>query len=180
MNRSERIRALINRLARLDAAQTWDGALNPAQRSALDYLGQANRFSRSPSHVAEYLGATRGTISQTLKALLRKGFVSEERSAADKRSISYQLTDAGRQLADANSLLSTALVGRAEDELARMETFLRDLLGTAIRANQSKPFGICHTCRYFKPQQSGGYCALLQVELAAAETQQICHEHEAA
>ncbi len=180
MTRSERIRALINRLGRLDAAENRDGALNPAQRNALDYLSHANRFSRSPSHVADYLGATRGTISQTLKALLRKGFISEERSESDKRSIAYQLTGTGRAMAGRTSLLSTVLDETPDDELASMEASLRHLLGEAVRANQSKPFGICHTCRHFKPQQTGGYCNLLLVELLPAETQQICHEHEPA
>ncbi len=180
MMQTEQIRALINRLARLDSAQIWDGALNPAQRAALDYLARANRFSRSPSHVADFLGSTRGTTSQTLKALMRKGFVAEERSDMDKRSISYQLTATGRMMVGTKSLLLTALEGTPEDDLSHIEASMQRLLNTAVRKNGSKPFGICRTCRHFKPVGAAGYCKLLHVALDPAETEQICHEQEPA
>lgn len=180
MTHAEQIRALIERLARLETARNWDAGLNPAQRAALDYLSRANRFSRSPSHVAEFLGTTRGTTSQSLKALMRKGFVREERSDMDKRSISYELTDTGRDAVGANSLLLGALEEMPEDDLARIVASLRRLLNTAVRRNGSKPFGICRTCRHFSPRGSGGYCMLLHVPLEEAETRQICHEQEPA
>ncbi len=177
---TEQIRALINRLARLDSAENWDGTLNPAQRAALDYLARANRFSRSPSHVADFLGTTRGTTSQTLKALMRKGFVAEERSDMDRRSISYRLTDAGRRMVGTRSLLLTVLEEMPENDRAQIESSMQRLLNLAMRKNGSKPFGICRTCRHFKPTGAGGYCKLLQVALDPAETEQICHEQEPA
>ncbi|MEP3347380.1 MAG: helix-turn-helix domain-containing protein [Litoreibacter sp.] len=66
--------------------------LNPTQDATLGYLVQANKFSRIPSQVAAYLGATRRTTSQTLKSLLRKGYVEKVRSTQDKRVISYDLS----------------------------------------------------------------------------------------
>ncbi|MCK8464044.1 MarR family transcriptional regulator [Aliiroseovarius sp. S1339] len=176
MKSNEQIRALINRLSRLDAAQNWDGALNPAQRAAVDYLARANRFSRSPSHVADFLGTTRGTTSQTLKALMRKGFVSEERSSTDKRSTSYHLTDMGRSVGGTGSLLLAALEKLPQNDLANIEASMRRLLNAAVRENGLKPFGICRTCLHFKPMETGGYCTLLRVALNDAETEQICHE----
>lgn len=180
MQRSEQIRSLINRLSRLESAQDWSGAINPAQRAALDYLGRANRFSRSPSHVADFLGTTRGTTSQTLKSLMRKGFVSEERSDLDKRTISYRLTDTGRSMIETRSLLLTALEELPDADLTLIEASLRRVLNAAVRENGSKPFGICRTCRHFNQRKTGGYCALLHVALDGAETEKICHEHEPA
>lgn len=180
MQQTEQIRSLINRLARLDASQNWDGALNPAQRAALDYLARANRFSRSPSHAAEFLGTTRGTTSQTLKSLLRKGFVNEARSDTDKRSISYNVTDKGQTAVDAKPLLLAALDALSADDLTLIEGSLQRLLNTAVCNNGAKPFGICQTCRHFEPRKAGGYCKLLRVALEGAEIDQICHEHEPA
>lgn len=180
MQQTKQIRSLINRLARLDASQSWDGVLNPAQRAALDYLARANRFSRSPSHAAEFLGTTRGTTSQTLKSLLRKGFVSEARSDTDKRSISYDVTDKGQLAADAKSPLLEAFDALPADDLTLIEASLERLLNMAVRKNGSKPFGVCHTCRHFEPRKAGGYCKLLHVALEGAEIDQICHEQEPA
>ena len=68
---SVRIADLIDRVSRAVQRLQYTGGLNPAQWVALRYIAQANRYSRSPSAVAEYLGTTKGTASQTLKALGR-------------------------------------------------------------------------------------------------------------
>ena len=54
---------LLDRLARLHAARRRAVMLTDAQCAALDYLARANRFSRSPSVIADYLATTRGTAS---------------------------------------------------------------------------------------------------------------------
>lgn len=68
---------LIERIARLMQAEEQKGPLNPAQWEALRYLAKANRFSRTPAALAEYLGSTRGTVSQTLIALEKRTALSE-------------------------------------------------------------------------------------------------------
>ena len=109
-------RALLDRVFRVFSSEEWEEGINPAQRAALAYLARANRFSRSPSHVAEYLNSTRGTVSQTLKALTRKGLVAEHPSTTDKRSISYDVTPAGTKLLNARSLSHKALDGLSSAE----------------------------------------------------------------
>ena len=172
----QQIRGLITRLARIDAGEGWADDLNPAQRAALDYLGQANRFSRSPSHVAEYLGTTRGTKSQTLKVLVRKGYVTELRSEADKRTISYALTQAGRNAMLGSGLLARSLEGLPESHLDALQQALRATLHAALAANGNRAFGICRDCRHFTARGVGAYCGLMQLALEPNETAQICHE----
>ena len=96
MSDTRALSELILRLARLELAGAWQDDLNPAQRAALAYLARANRFSRAPSQVADYLGTTRGTVSQTLKALDSKGHIAAEAAPGDRRSIRYRVTDRGR------------------------------------------------------------------------------------
>ena len=78
----------LERLGRIMRAAEHDGELNPAQWEGLRYLGRANRFSNSPGALTRYLGATKGTVSQTLKALERKGFIAKATRPGVKRSIS--------------------------------------------------------------------------------------------
>ena len=66
----------LERLTRLMRAGEHEGGLNPAQWEALRYLSRANRFSNSPIALTRFLGSTKGTISQTIKALERKGFIA--------------------------------------------------------------------------------------------------------
>ena len=180
MSSEQIIRALMNRLARLDSANSWSGDLNPVQRSALEYLRDANRFSRSPSHVAEFLGTTRGTMSQTLKALLRKGFVEEMRSEIDKRSISYALTRAGSAVLEEDGVVAVALTKLMGQGVLKLENGLRQTLRQALELNGGKSFGQCKSCRYHQTANGSAFCQLLSLPISAEDTEKICVEHEEA
>lgn len=175
-----RIRELLERVARLAAAEEWTGDLNPAQSGALTYLARANRFSRSPSHVAEYLCTTRGTASQTLKALERKGFVKPIQSMEDKRSISYDVTRTGHAALDRESDLDKAFAALSKSEAGVFETVLEGTLKQVLARRNSRSFGVCKTCRHHQRKRAGGYCTLLEVALAKHETEELCHEHSSA
>lgn len=47
--------------------------LQSVQLSALHYLARCNRYSDTPLGVTEYLGLTKGTVSQSLKVLEGRG-----------------------------------------------------------------------------------------------------------
>ena len=167
---------LILRLARLEQTEAWQDDLNPAQRAALAYLMRANRFSRAPSQVADYLGTTRGTVSQTLKSLTAKGHLVAESVPGDRRSIRYRVTDTGRAAMAQSGVLERALTVLDPAATRRLQALLTDLLGKAIAANLGRPFGVCADCAHFRPGVSGGFCALLSESLTPDETGQICHE----
>ena len=171
------VRDLINRLARLDSARGWAGNLNPTQLSMLGYLAQANRFSRSPSHVAEYLGTTRGTATQSLKSLLQKGYLTELRSEVDKRVISYELTKTGQLVARTPAPLQTALASLGHEERQVLQRILNSLLLDIITRNKGREFGFCRDCIHHQNRDGAPYCALLTLALTPDEAGQICHEH---
>lgn len=171
---------LINRLARLDAASAWDGDLNPTQRAVLTYLGRANRFSRSPSHVAEYLGTTRGTISQSFKSLLQKGYVSEHRSIHDKRAISFDLTAKGKTVAQMSSSLEQSISKLSDPQKQALQVSLSGILKSCLKHNNGRAFGVCSTCIHFEPSGIGGFCRLLLEPLTVDDATLICFEQESA
>ena len=176
MSDTRALSELILRLARLELAGAWQDDLNPAQRAALAYLARANRFSRAPSQVADYLGTTRGTVSQTLKALGNKGHIAAEAAPGDRRSIRYRVTDRGRAEVALRGGLEPALTELDPDTRGALHALLDDLLGKAIQANRSRPFGLCEDCAHFRPDGPGGFCKLLSESLAPEEKRQICHE----
>ncbi|MFV0512041.1 MAG: MarR family winged helix-turn-helix transcriptional regulator [Jhaorihella sp.] len=171
------IRALLDRLCRLSAADDWQDGLNPSQVAVLAYLGRANRFSRSPSHVAAYLGATRGTVSQSLKSLLSKGFVRERRLPGDRRSISFELTGQGVAALGRRRVLDDALGDLAPERLADLGAALTDVLRDVLRRRGGKGFGLCRSCAFHRHGTEGRYCTLLNLALSEEEAGQICHEH---
>ncbi|MBW3097033.1 MarR family winged helix-turn-helix transcriptional regulator [Pseudohoeflea coraliihabitans] len=171
------LRDLLDRLARIIASEGWTDDLNPTQRAALSYLARANRFSRAPSHVADYLCATRGTVSQTLKALARKDLVREVRSETDRRSIAYILTECGERVAQTPGALDDVLRRLDPEAASTLAQELASLLRHTLAERGGRSFGMCHTCRHHQSDGEGGWCRLLKVDLKEDETRQLCHEH---
>ena len=68
---------MVERLGRLLRSRGYEHDLNPAQWEALRYLGRCNRFSNNPSALSNFLGATKGTVSQTVSSLERKGLLTK-------------------------------------------------------------------------------------------------------
>jgi len=155
--------------------------LQPVQMEALKYVTQCNRYSDTPQAVGEYLGLTKGTVSQSLKALEQKGFLTKQPDKKDKRLIhltptlkAKNLTKKATQakglepaLAITNSVIAT--------ELTQM---LRSILRGLQQVNGRKAFGACHTCRFNEKHPEGSVCGLTREPLSAQDVQLLCREHQ--
>ncbi|MFV1850662.1 MAG: MarR family winged helix-turn-helix transcriptional regulator [Thalassospira sp.] len=175
---------LIERIARLMQAEEQKGPLNPAQWEALRYFAKANRFSRTPAALAEYLGSTRGTVSQTVIALEKKGCIKRTPSERDKRSVEIAVTPQGEQQLANDPRQKLASCIEATGQGVSLEDALSQVLNEAILRNNAKSFGICASCRFFlrtdKPEKSdvSHRCGLLNVPLSDKDAEKICVEHE--
>lgn len=178
---------LINRLERLARASEQVGRLNPAQWEALRYLARANRFSRTPAALADYLASTRGTISRTLASLESKGYVAREASPRDGRSVEFGLTDNGSKALQRDPLLAMATdieQATGGDSRTLLDS-LRRTLRNAIARNRGRAFGACYTCCHFRSDvrpstRTPHHCGLLDEPLSEADSRAICAEQESA
>ena len=60
----------LSELLKVDSRQAGvEQGLQPVQVEVLHYLSICNKYSDTPMAVTEYLGLTKGTVSQTLKVL---------------------------------------------------------------------------------------------------------------
>jgi DNA-binding MarR family transcriptional regulator len=154
--------------------------LQPIQLSALIYLARCNRYSNTPLAVTDYLGLTKGTVSQSLKALEAKGFLTKVQDARDKRSVHLELTDAARSLIEA--VMPPEFLGVAAQRMGPragdLEHLLLELLRNIQRAEDVPGFGLCRTCRFHKVSGTGSMCELTGEPLAASEIELICREHD--
>jgi DNA-binding MarR family transcriptional regulator len=175
---SYRAAHLVERLARLSRAGGFEAGMNPAQWEALRYLSRANRFSRTPAALADYLQSSRGTVSQTLIALEEKRLVKKARARADARSVTLALTDKGRRLLRKDGERALAADIDAGGEAAALAAALEGALTRALARRGGKPFGVCKTCRHFRRDGETRRCALLEVPLDASDAEAICAEME--
>ena len=183
MGEIDDIGVVLERLSRVLQNETHAEGLKPTQWEALRFLARANRFSRSPSGLTAYLGMTKGTVSQTLNALERKGLVIKHADTTDRRQVRIDLTAEGRRILDRDPveglLRSAAAIGA--DDRNRLARGLQALLAEALRGRQGRPFGVCRSCRFFLanvPEGAPHRCGLLKVPLSAGDSRRICVEQE--
>lgn len=173
---------LVNRLGRAGHALQFAAGLNPAQWDALRYLARANTYSRTPSALAEFLGTTKGTASQTVRALEAKGYIRRGPNARDKRVVALDLTESGRDLLAKDPIrqleqAAASLPAEAGDAIV---TGLSGLMAQLQHDCGAQPFGICARCGHFRPEGGGeGRCGLTADLLPAPETDLLCVNFEA-
>lgn len=181
---AKRVAALVERIGRLVSREAHAEGLLPVQWEALRYLDKANRFSKTAAAVTAYLGLTKGTVSQTLKALETKGFIRKQVDAKDRRSNRLALTAKGRRILQKDPLSETtaALTDLPETARRSLAQGLEQLLTARLAAEDRQPFGQCRDCMYFArrhPEGEPHYCLLLKERLAEADAEDICFEQRA-
>jgi DNA-binding MarR family transcriptional regulator len=175
----------LERLARLMRQQGHGKVLGkglvPVQWEALRYLARANVLSNSPGALARYLGATKGTISQSLLSLEKKGLISKSTRGDDARSVSLALTDQGKAMLaeDGQLILERDIENLSDKTQRRLDRALDGLLRAATLRLKEPSFGTCLTCRYFRKGGSGAsdQCMKVSAALTDVETTLICIEH---
>ena len=150
--------------------------LTAAQWTALVFFERANAGSRTPSAFASFQATTRGTASQTIKALEAKGFLVRRRSDHDGRSVRFDVTEAGRAALGGDPLgdLSAALAQLGAPTRAALHGALATLAATLARQRETPAFGTCRGCSYFHGSTGRGYCACLAADLPPEEIGRLC------
>ncbi|WP_300455965.1 MarR family winged helix-turn-helix transcriptional regulator [Accumulibacter sp.] len=170
----ERLAALIHQLVRDDAAHH---GLLPVHRQVLGYLAQANRYSDLPIAVADYLGITRGTVSQTLAVLERKGLIVRKADERHGKRVHLRLSAAGEAVLQAGwpCRLEQVLAASGVDPQT-FEKELRGVLNALQRLNGNQAFGQCRYCAHFLAADGEQHCGLTGETLATEQTIKICRE----
>ncbi len=178
---------LVNRLGNRMRTEVRQGhgteRLQPVHMQALNYLQQCNRYSNTPLALTEYLGLTKGTVSQSLLLLYRKGLIERSPDPVDNRVVRLRLSPGGEKLLKQQNASSewktTTKLSSKKLEAAT------DVLGELLQALQvshgARTFGSCTTCRYFKGKNgSPSRCGLTGERLYRSEIGKICREHAVA
>jgi DNA-binding MarR family transcriptional regulator len=155
---------------------------------ALRYFARANRFSRTVSGFAEYHATTRGTVSQTIKTLTERGYLSRIRSESDRRSVRLDLTEQGAAVMEADPLAQ--LIGFVEElptaGQSGLHDHLRQLVADLAKGLQRPRFGLCCACRFLQAAgdddaaASTVQCRFVGADLEPEDLARICVNFNAA
>ncbi len=153
--------------------------LPAVQWAILHYLRMANRYSNTPQALTEYLGLTKGTVSQSIKRLEQRGWVKRVADARDGRVQRLALSrDGAKQLDDsveAEWHAAAAQLPAAQRNAA--EAALRQLLTGWQQSRQGISFGVCRSCAHFQAGSREHRCGLTGEPLSEDDSTRICREH---
>lgn len=155
--------------------------LQPIHLQALIYLSEANRYSNTPQALAEYLGLTKGTVSQSLLLLARRKLIARHADEKDGRVVRLSLTDKGKDTLKELGLSNTwrdALQTASPARLSSATKVLKEALANLQSKNGHRTFGVCVTCRHNLHIGPRSYvCGLTKEKLTSREVSKICREH---
>ena len=174
----ESLSRLLDRIGRMARGLQYCHGLNPAQWDSLRFLAQANRFSRTPGALAVFLGTTKGTASQTLNALEKKGYLTRVTDPEDKRVRHIELTADGKLLLaeDPLNCLDLAIERLPADVVDTMAQGLNALCSNMQTRCGGQNMGICTSCGHFQGATEDGNmrCGYKQADLSCEDAQRVC------
>ncbi len=173
----ERMAALIRAEERKNCTEH---GLQSVHLQVLDYLSRCNKYSDTPAALANYLGMTRGTVSQTVLLLTNKGYIKKTADSVDRRVIHLSLLPEGEiilQKARSSDLFNRATSLLPDDCLSKYDEVLVSLLRALQKCNKSHTFGQCKTCKHFTQKADGFLCGLTLEALTDKDSEKICQEH---
>lgn len=182
----EQAAAGLEQLSALVRAQSWrsDGspALPPTQAAVLRLLGQPGPLRAF--QIAERLGVSPASLSDSLKALEAKKWIARSPDPADRRASLLRLTRAGqvvsRQLRDPANGLGRLLQGMNEQDIGVLLRATQLLVGQAQRLGMATGTRTCLGCRFFKPYGGSAdqphFCDFIGKAFGDAELRVDCAE----
>lgn len=173
---------LIGRLGNLMRAEARrvgaDEQLAPVHVEALIYLGQANRYSNTPQALAEYLRVTKGTLSQSLLLLDRRGLIERYQDDLDRRVVRLRLSASGEQFLNETQpqqAWQQAARNISPNRIRNAVSALRETLATFQSDSEGKLFGSCVSCKHVERLSARAFrCGLMGDRLSGPETRKIC------
>lgn len=176
---------LVERLGNLIRAEMrrviGQEGLQPVHLEAMLFLNQANRFSNTPQSLAEFLSVTKGTVSQSLLLLDRRGLIERYQDEVDRRVVRLRLSQQGEDMLEEMqpaSMWQSATRNISANRIRNGVSALRETLYMLQNHNGARTFGVCNTCIYCqRKSQRTHHCALFAERLSGPETRLVCREH---
>ncbi|MCI2282356.1 MarR family transcriptional regulator [Colwellia sp. MSW7] len=128
--------------------------LQPVHLDILFYLSRCNKYSNTPAGVTEYIGITKGTMSQSITLLQSKKLLEKVQDQNDRRIIHLLLTKKGEGVTKKStppSSLKLALENYSAEQRNILQTELENILLSLQGGNNNSSFGLCNTCTFHRP-----------------------------
>ena len=166
------------RVALWEQAKTHQ--LSPLQVQLLIFLRFHREGNRTVSYLSHEFNMSKPTISDAVRALLKKGHIDKEENTEDRRAYFISLTASGRELTEKIALFANPLRDKigswSEDERESLLVKLLDIISTLQTIGFINPQRMCYNCGYYTGATDGPYCQLLEKSLPPENLRLDCPE----
>lgn len=151
--------------------------LQPIHGEILEYLAICNSYSDTLMAVAEYLHLTKGTVSQSIQVLQRKGYLEKEIDQEDRRVTHLKLLPLGEKIIEPVDYFKPVDDTPDMTEASVLMAALEKTLSFLQKDNNLRTFGNCTTCKYFSEEEAHYLCNASDHIIYSTEIDKVCKEH---
>ena len=125
-SRVEGVTSLMEQLNRKIYANEGPTGLQAAQWSALRFFSKTGEMTRTVTGLATFMGITSGPASRSVRALVGRGYLRDDKNPHDKRSTLFYVTDEGMEKLKNDPLLKlqNSIEHLNDDELSDLADVL--------------------------------------------------------
>jgi DNA-binding MarR family transcriptional regulator len=187
---ARRLRDGLDRICAVLRNDQWQVAgaagLNPTQAHVLIFAAGREEKGVRVGAIADHLGVTQPTATDSIAALIRKGLLTKSQDPSDARGTLVRITETGRHVVRGIGLAITATERALETLSPGDQTQLLQIVVKTIRALQVAgaiaPQRLCVTCRYFRPNVHDDalaphHCAYVDAAFGTEALRLDCPEH---
>lgn len=180
-----KIVAALERISEAFRVLLWEKSkiikLSPIQIQILIFLKNHEAKYCTINSLADEFNMTAATISDAVRVLREKKFVTKSRSKDDKRVYYLSITQKGEKVVEENSnFIQSLLEATGTLEENEKEELFRSLIKIISNLNQKNVVltkRMCFTCTYLRKENESFYCELLQLKLNLKDLRIDCPEH---
>ena len=189
---AQRVITGLSKISTALKSQSWQSAesqgLTPTQGQILALLQANPEKGVRLSVVAKGLATSAATASDAVSSLVKKGLVSREQAADDRRAIALRLTSEGQQQAERAASWPDFLLSAVEELSDEEQTvFFRGLTKIIRKLQEQDKIPVsrmCVTCHYFQANvyEEGNrphHCQLVDAPFGDRDLRLDCPEHHA-
>ncbi|SHM30785.1 MarR family winged helix-turn-helix transcriptional regulator [Flavobacterium saccharophilum] len=183
-----KITAGFERLSQVFRVLLWEKAknndLSPIQIQLLIFIKYHSANKATVSYLAKEFNLAKATVSDSIRVLEQKKYITKVPHTEDSRSSTIALTPEGIQVVDLTENFTDPvydiIASTAEKDKIilwrSITSFIQQLNHIQIISAQNS----CSTCDYFEQENGSNHCRLLQIRLKTEDIKLDCQEHKPA
>ncbi|MCP2028319.1 DNA-binding MarR family transcriptional regulator [Flavobacterium sp. HSC-32F16] len=181
-----KITAGFERLSQVFRVLLWEKAkkydLSPIQIQLLIFIKHHSKNKATVSYLAKEFNLAKATISDTIKILEQKLYITKTVNANDSRSSTIELTAKGLEMVLVTEDFTNPLFDLVKTVPEKEKLVLWKNLSSVIeQLHYLQVINVqstCHNCGYFVQQNGNKYCRLMDIQLETKDIRLDCSDHK--